>query len=84
MSMLDEIEKFMNDIDTSITYRVVNLGGKNLYIEGIKSVISFGVEKMVFQMKKATLQVVGVDLSIKYLDKATCILSGIIKSIEEI
>lgn len=83
MSMLDEIDKFMTKTDTSINFRIINLGGKCLYIEGIKSVISFGTEEMNFQMKKCMLVVIGEELKIKYLDKNTCVIEGKIVSVGE-
>ena len=49
--MLDEIDKLMIKTDTSINFRMINLGGKYLYLEGIKSIISFGTDEMDFQMK---------------------------------
>ena len=81
MSMMGEIEKFMTDTNISTNYRVINLGGRFLYLEGIKSVVSFGVDEMVFQLKHEVLSVIGTDLKIKYLDKTTCVLEGNIRSV---
>lgn len=82
MSMLNEIEKFMLSADVSISYRIVILGGHNIYIEGIRSVVSFGESEMEFQVKNSLLIVRGNNLQIKYLDKNTCALSGSIISTE--
>ena len=82
MSMMTEIEKFMNASDVSINYRVINIGGNFLYIEGIKSVVNFSTDNMAFQLKKKTLYVNGVDLKVKYLDKTTCIIEGQITGTE--
>ena len=82
MSMMTEIEKFMNMSDISINYRVINIGGNFLYIEGIKSVVNFSTDNMTFQLKKKTLSVNGVDLKVKYLDKTTCIIEGQITGTE--
>ena len=76
MGMLDEIEKLMAGVGTSANYRLINLGGKYLYVEGIKSVVSFGVEEMQFQLKKCLLVVAGKNLKVKYLDKSTSIIEG--------
>ena len=76
MGMLDEIEKLMGSVGSSANYRTLNLGGKFLYIEGLKSVVSFGTEEMQFQLKKCLLIVVGKNLKVKYLDKSTCIIEG--------
>ncbi len=82
MSLINEIEKFMTDNLSSVNYRIINLGGKSLYIEGIKSVISFGSNEMQFQLKKGLLKVFGSDMSVKYLDKTTCVIIGSINSVE--
>ena len=76
MGMLDEIEKMLAGVGSSVNYRIVNLGGKYLYVEGIKSVVSFGVEEMQFQLKKCLLVVGGKNLKVKYLDKTTCAIEG--------
>ena len=81
MSMLEEIEKFMQSVDTSATYRIVNLGGNSLYIEGIKNVVCFGEEEMQFQLKNKLLVVSGYKLKVKYLDKTTCVINGEIRSV---
>lgn len=77
-----EIEKLMNSVNSSVEYRIINLGGKSLYIEGIKSVVSFGEEEMKFQLKKSLLNIIGRNLKVKYLDKSTCILDGIITAVQ--
>ena len=82
MSLMSEIEKLMGEVGTSANFRVINLGGNSVYIEGIKSVISFGETEMQFQLKKCLLKVVGESLKVKYLDKSTCVLEGIIRVVE--
>lgn len=81
MSMLEEIEKFMQGVETSAQYRLINLGGNSLYIEGIKNVVSFGEEEMQFQLKNKLLVVGGAKLKVKYLDKTTCVINGEIGSV---
>ena len=80
--MMSEIEKFMSGVDTSFNYRIVNLGGHSLYIEGIKTVVSFDNLEMRFQLKGKLLIVKGNELKVSYLDKTTCTLSGEIKAVE--
>ena len=82
MSLMSEIEKLMGDVGTSANFRVINLGGTSVYIEGIKSVVSFGENEMQFQLKKCLLKVVGEGLKVKYLDKTTCVIVGIIMAVE--
>ena len=81
MSLMSEIEKMLNTTNTSINYRIVNVGGQNLYIEGIKNVVDLKETEMTFQLKKALLKVVGRCMKVKYLDKTTCIISGEIISV---
>lgn len=81
MSMLDELAKLMNMSNVSLDYRIVNLGGKSIYIEGLKSIVGFGTEEIILQMKKCTLLVLGREMSVKYLDKFTCIIDGEIGSV---
>lgn len=82
MSMMKEIEKLMGDIGSDIDYRIINLGGKSVYIEGIKSVISFGENELQFQLKKMLLSVLGNELKVKYLDASTCVVLGKIMAVE--
>ncbi len=79
--MMSEIEKLMQSAETSFDYRVVNLGGKSVYIEGIKSVVRLEKNEMIFQLKNCPLCVVGKDLKVKYLDKTTCVIVGKIQSV---
>ena len=82
MSLMSEIEKLMGDVGTSANFRVINLGGNSLYIEGIKSVVSFGETEMKFQLKKKLLVVCGNGLKVKYLDTSTCVITGEIVKVE--
>jgi len=81
MSLMQEIEKLMQSVGTSNNYRIINLGGNSLYIEGIRSVVSFGESEMQFQLKKSLLVVAGDELKVKYLDKTTCVIVGKIISV---
>ena len=82
MSLMSEIEKLMGEVGASANFRIVNLGGNSLYIEGIKSVVSFGETEMKFQLKKNLLVVCGNGLKVKYLDTSTCIIKGEIVKVE--
>ena len=84
MSLMGEIEKLMGEIGTSNSFRVVNLGGKSVYIEGIKSVICFDNKEMRFQLKNNIISVKGGELKVKYLDTSTCVITGEIKVVETI
>jgi len=81
MSLMDEIERLMQSVETSANYRIVNLGGKSLYVEGLKSVICFGDEEMRFQLKREVVIISGTNLKVKYLDSSTCVINGEISSV---
>lgn len=81
MSLMNEVEKLMNEVDASFDFRIVNLSGKKLYIEGLKSVVCLSDNEMIFQLKKQILVVSGSDLKVKYLDKSTCVLEGQITAV---
>ena len=81
MSLFGEIEKLMNSADASFNYRIINLGGKTLYVEGIKGVVSLGENEILLQLKKQLLTIAGLNLKVKYLDKTTCVVDGEISSV---
>ena len=82
MSLMSEIEKLMGEVGTSASFRIVNLGGNSVYVEGVKSVISIGENEMRFQFKKQLLIISGNNLKVKYLDTSTCVVLGEIKVVE--
>ena len=81
MSLMCEIEKFMNNADASINFRIINIGGNVLYVEGVKNVVEFGSETIKIQLKKALLEITGENLKTSYLDKTTCVIKGKIISV---
>ena len=56
----------MQSVGSSNNYRIINLGGTSLYIEGVKSVVSFGESEMQFQLNKQLIVVTGRELKVKY------------------
>ena len=82
MSLMSEIEKLMGEVGASASFRIVNLGGKSIYLEGINSVVSLGDNEMQFQLKKGLIIVCGSELKVKYLDTSTCVITGQIKVVE--
>ena len=81
MNMMQEIERLMNSVGGSFNYRVVNLGGKKLYLEGIKTIVFLSEQEMQFQLKSELLIISGKELKIAYLDKSTSIIAGEISSV---
>ena len=81
MSLIGEIEKLINEEMSSVDYRIMNIAGKKLYIEGIKYVINLSDQNMEFQLKKITICVKGNFLKIKYLDGSSVCIEGEIKQV---
>ena len=81
MSLISEIEKLMNCADCSFSYRVINLGGKSVYVEGFKNVVSLAETEIILQLKKQILVISGLNLKVKYLDKSSCVVDGEIGSV---
>lgn len=82
MSLIGEIEKLMNSADVSFNYRVINLGGKCVYIEGFKSIVTLSINEIILQLKKQALSICGSNLKVKYLDKTSCVVEGEISKVE--
>lgn len=83
MSLMQEIEKLMNCVDCSFNYRVINLGGTSVYVEGIKSIINLSETEIMLQVKGRAIAVAGNNLKIRYLDKTTCVIEGKINGVCE-
>lgn len=81
MSLIGEIEKLINEELSTVEYRIINIGGKNLYIEGIKNIINLSKNSMEFQLKKRTILIKGSNLIIKYLDNSTAHIFGEINEV---
>ena len=81
MSLIGEIEKLINAELSSVDYRIINIAGKKLYIEGIKYIISLSEEIMEFHLKKTAICVKGNFLKIKYLDGSSVYVEGEIKQV---
>ena len=79
---MGEIEKLMGEVGSSASFRIVNLGGNSVYIEGIKAVVSLGETEMQFQLKKGLIVIGGNSLKVKYLDTSTCVVNGEIRVVE--
>ena len=81
--MMGEIDKLLKNIDVSTEYRLVNIGGKKLYIEGIKALEYIKKDNISLKLKSKSLNILGQDLTIKYLDRSSCVVEGRIILTEE-
>ena len=64
-------------------YTIINLSGKLLYIEGLKSLLTLSHEMIAFRAKNSVFYVEGTNLSVEELSENTLKISGNIKKVEE-
>lgn len=86
MNLLDEIDSYVAK-EYGITfkdYRLVNISGKVLYIEGHNGINVLGQNEMSFKLKKKILTIKGEDLTVKYFDNSTAVVLGRIVQVEVI
>lgn len=78
MGLLDEIDNYATR-ELGITfneYRLINIGGKLLYVEGHTGINVLGEKEISLHLKKRLLTIKGEGLSIKYFDKKTAYIVG--------
>ena len=62
-------------------YRCVLLGGRSVYVEGVKGILGYTAEEVSVQLKKSRLKVCGSKLIIKELNAGVITVNGAIESI---
>ena len=79
MSFVSQIAKTVKtDLSVPTACTVTDLDGKRLVIEGFERVIKISSERIEFALKKQTLSVVGLDLSLAEIDGYTAVVDGVI------
>lgn len=80
MNFIDEITSHIaKEYGVTIQdYRLINLGGKCVYIEGHTGIKLLGDEEILFFVKKKVLSVKGEKLTVKYFDNNTAVVEGVI------
>jgi len=78
MNFLEDITKLIGEDDLLLTfdYRVVNINGKYLYLEGIVGILNLSEKEIEFKLKKKSIKVIGEDMQIKYFDNSTAVIYG--------
>ena len=72
----------INEMKSSAQYKMVNLGGNALYIQGYKSIEKFSNTAINLKLKNQVIFIKGENLSVKELDSLVIYIIGKIKSIE--
>ena len=82
MSIINEIFSSLDLDNITDMYRYYNLGGKVVYIENFVRVNTFSKTEIVLKLKRGMIKVLGENLAIEELNKASLIIKGLIKGVE--
>ena len=85
-SFLQEINDFLELPMTSAHtgYKYGNLGGKFLYVQGYKDILSFSETEVILKLKQSELKVKGKNLNIKELNLNSIVIEGKIVLVEQV
>lgn len=83
-NFFDEIKKNVGLVNDVLTYNLVNIGGKVLYVEGHQGLTILSKDTIAFKVKKARVTVDGKDLKLFELTDTTMKIVGQIIRIEVI
>lgn len=81
--LLDELDNYVTK-ELGVTlkeYKYINVGGKAVYLEGQKGIVTLSKEEISFKVHKKVCTIKGSDLYIKYYDNSTALVCGSIVSV---
>ncbi len=83
-SLINEVTSAFSikDMKNSAQYKIINLGGKCLYVQGYKSVEKFSDTAINLKLKNAVMFIKGENFSVKELDSSSIYILGKVKSVE--
>lgn len=83
-SLINEVTSAFSikELKNSAQYKIINLGGKALYVQGYKSIEKFSNTSINLKIKNAVIYVKGENFSIKEMDNGTLYIIGSVKSVE--
>lgn len=83
-SLIEEITKAFSvkDLKDSSKYKIINLGGKAVYIQGYKSIDKFSDVSIILKLKNESIFIKGEKLKIKEFYSDCIYIIGNIKSVE--
>ena len=71
----------LNGIGNLKEYKFINFGGKKVYVQGFKNLLSFNEENIVLKVENAELTITGKTLKIEELGSSSILVCGEIVSV---
>lgn len=74
----------MNYIKESFAYKVTLIGGKELFIEGHRGIVSYSDQEIICRVKRDKLEISGEKLFVKEINEDELLVSGIVLGVRVI
>ena len=74
----------MNYIKESFAYKVTLTGGKELFIEGHRGIVSYSEQEIICRVKRDKLEISGEKLYVEEINEDELLVSGIVLGIRVI
>ena len=74
----------MNYIKESFAYKVTLTGGKELFIEGHRGIVSYSEQEIICRVKRDKLEISGEKLFVEEINEDELLVSGIVLGIRVI
>ena len=83
-SLIEEITKNFSSLElkNAFKYKIINLGGKALYVQGYKAIEKFSDISIILKIKNGSIFIKGEKLEIKEFYSDCVYIIGDIKSVE--
>lgn len=84
LSLIHEVTSAFSikEMKNSAQYKIINLGGQCLYVQGYKNIEKFSNSAITLKVKNSSIFIKGENLSVKELESSSIYILGKIKSIE--
>ncbi len=76
------LNKFNVKESTNLSYKIINLAGKQVFVEGYKAIQKFSESSIILTIKNGTITIHGEKLSITELQENTVYVAGKIEQVE--
>lgn len=85
MSFIKEAAQMLGlkSLKEPFSYQIINFGGRAVYAEGFKNILSLTETEIVLGLKKGRIVISGSDLMIEELEENTVAVKGVITAVTE-